>query len=73
MINSVKRCKHRKYINHNTTGIAVMIVLIGTKVSIVAILLASGRCVNSNANSECRGTQNTCDICPTVLRLFSLV
>jgi len=51
MINSVKLCKHIKYINHNTR-IVLMVVLIGTKVSIVANFLASGRCVNSNAISR---------------------
>lgn len=61
----IKRCKHRKDINHNLTRILVTIVLIGTKVS-MSIFLVSGRDINSNANPECRCTKNTCDIGPAV-------
>jgi hypothetical protein len=58
MIEMIKRCKHRKDINHNPTRIVVTIVLLGTKVCIVSNFLASGRGINSNAKSECRGTKN---------------
>jgi hypothetical protein len=62
MINSIKRCKHRKDVNHNPTRILVTVVLIGTKVSIVSNVLAPGRGINSNANLECRGIKKTCEI-----------